>query len=91
MASDIPTRHWYQNDPGVVPNLLQTGAGSPTGITVYEGDLLPAIFRNQVVFCDAGSFSCNPGLFFFDAGSFSCDAGLFCFEGGSDGGEAEED
>ena len=28
--------------PGVVPNLLQTGAGSPTGMLVYEGNLLPA-------------------------------------------------
>ena len=54
MAEDIPTRHWYQNDPGVVPNLLQTGAGSPTGICVYEGDLLPEVFRNQVIHCDAG-------------------------------------
>lgn len=29
MSNDIPTRHWHQNDPGVVPNLLQTGAGPP--------------------------------------------------------------
>src|SRR6185436_10118547 len=46
--------HWYQQDPGVVPNLLHTGNGSPTGITVYEGTLLPAVFRNQVIHCDAG-------------------------------------
>ena len=45
---------WHQFDPGVVPNLLHTGAGSPTGILVYEGRLLPAIFRNQVIHCDAG-------------------------------------
>ncbi len=25
---EIPLRHWHQNDPGVVPNLLQTGAGA---------------------------------------------------------------
>ena len=25
---EIPERHWHLNDPGVVPNLLQTGAGS---------------------------------------------------------------
>ncbi len=54
MATDIPTRHWHQNDPGVVPNLLQTGAGSPTGICVYEGRALPGIFQNQIVHCDAG-------------------------------------
>lgn len=51
---DIPSRHWHLNDPGVVPNLLLTGAGSPTGIMVYEGSLLPAAFRNQVIHCDAG-------------------------------------
>jgi putative membrane-bound dehydrogenase-like protein len=50
----IPLRHWHLNDPGVVPNLLQTGAGSPTGLLFYEGDLLPAPFRNQMIHCDAG-------------------------------------
>lgn len=52
--AEIPQRHWHQNDPGVVPNFVQTGAGSPTGITVYEGDLLPEIFHGQVLHCDAG-------------------------------------
>jgi putative membrane-bound dehydrogenase-like protein len=52
--SEIPLRHWHQNDPGVVPNLLQTGAGSPTGMQVYEGDLLPSIFQGQPLHCDAG-------------------------------------
>jgi hypothetical protein len=52
--SEIPNRHWHLNDPGVVPTMLITGAGSPTGITVYEGDLLPQRFRNQVIHCDAG-------------------------------------
>jgi putative membrane-bound dehydrogenase-like protein len=54
LEPDVPSRHWHQNDPGVVPNLLQTGGGSPTGITVYEGGLLPRIFRGQVIHCDAG-------------------------------------
>jgi putative membrane-bound dehydrogenase-like protein len=54
MADDIPLQHWHLNDPGVVPNLLQTGAGSPTGILVYEGELLPERFRNQIIHCDAG-------------------------------------
>ena len=49
-----PYYHFHQFDPGVVPNLLQTGAGSPTGICVYEGDLLPEVFRNQIIHCDAG-------------------------------------
>jgi len=54
LEAEIPLRHWHLNDPGVVPNLLQTGAGSPTGICVYEGDLLPKVFQNQVIHCDAG-------------------------------------
>lgn len=51
---DIPSRHWHQNDPGVVPNLIQTGSGSPCGILVYEGDLLPSVFQNQMIHCEAG-------------------------------------
>jgi len=46
---------WHQFDPGVVPNLLHTGSGSPTGITLYEGKLLPEVFRNQIIHCDAGA------------------------------------
>ncbi len=52
--SEIPQRHWHLNDPGVVPTMLITGAGSPTGITIYEGEMLPELFRNQVIHCDAG-------------------------------------
>jgi putative membrane-bound dehydrogenase-like protein len=55
LEKDIPHRHWHQNDPGVVPNLLLTGAGAPTGIAVYEGGLLPEIFRNQIIHADAGT------------------------------------
>ncbi|WP_020604258.1 PVC-type heme-binding CxxCH protein [Spirosoma spitsbergense] len=54
LEPEIPRRHWHLNDPGAVPNLLQTGAGSPTGIIVYEGKLLPQVFQNQIIHCDAG-------------------------------------
>jgi putative membrane-bound dehydrogenase-like protein len=54
MEPEIPRRHWHLNDPGTIPNLLQTGAGSPTGMVVYEGNLLPERFRNQMIHCDAG-------------------------------------
>lgn len=47
-------KHWHLNDPGVVPNLLQTYAGSPTGIIFYEGSLLPKKYQNQIIHCDAG-------------------------------------
>jgi len=51
---DKPRQHWHQNSPGVVPNLLGTGNGSPCGICIYEGDLLPEIYRGQLIHCDAG-------------------------------------
>ena len=54
MADSIPYRHWHLNDPGVVPNLLQTGAGAPTGMVIYEGDLLPQVFHGQIIHADAG-------------------------------------
>lgn len=54
LESKTQRRHWHQNDPGVVPNLLDTGAGSPTGICVYEGDALPSVFHNQMIHCDPG-------------------------------------
>jgi putative membrane-bound dehydrogenase-like protein len=54
LEAEIPHRHWHLNDPGVVPNLLQTGSGSPCGMAVYEGDLLPEPFRNQPLHAEAG-------------------------------------
>ncbi|HET6324836.1 MAG TPA: PVC-type heme-binding CxxCH protein [Planctomycetaceae bacterium] len=54
LEETIPERHWHQNDPGVVPNLLVTGAGSPTGIVAYEGTLLPKPFQGQAIHADAG-------------------------------------
>ncbi|MFM8707176.1 MAG: PVC-type heme-binding CxxCH protein, partial [Planctomycetia bacterium] len=40
LEAEVPQQHWHLNDPGVVPNLLMTGGGSPCGICVYEGRLL---------------------------------------------------
>ena len=55
MEKEIPLRHWHLNDPGVVPNLLQTGGGSPSGITIYEGDLLPEVFHGQMIHAEPGN------------------------------------
>lgn len=54
MEKEIPFRHWHLNDPGVVPNVLQTGSGSPTGITLYEGNMLPEKFRGQLIHAEPG-------------------------------------
>ncbi|MEX2641391.1 MAG: PVC-type heme-binding CxxCH protein [Balneolales bacterium] len=50
----VHDRHWHQNDPGVVPNLLNTGSGSPAGIILYEGTLLPERFHNQMIHAEPG-------------------------------------
>ncbi|CAN5575515.1 hypothetical protein BH10BAC2_BH10BAC2_10180 [soil metagenome] len=54
VEDSVPLKHWHLNDPGTVPNLLQTFAGSPTGILVYEGSLLPKEFHDQLIHCDPG-------------------------------------
>ncbi len=54
MHEEIPKRHWHLNDPGVVPNLLQTGAGSPTGMLIYEGRQLPEVLWGQMIHCEPG-------------------------------------
>lgn len=59
LEADIPLQHWHLNDPGVIPNLLQTGAGAPTGICVYEGRLLPQVFHGAIIHCDAGPNICR--------------------------------
>lgn len=46
--------HWHQYDPGVMPAGDITGAGSPTGITVNESDLLGKQYRGMVFSADAG-------------------------------------
>jgi putative membrane-bound dehydrogenase-like protein len=54
LEDSVWQQHWHLNDPGVIPNLVQTYAGSPTGILVYEGKLLPAEYQNQIIHADAG-------------------------------------
>ncbi len=46
--------HWHEEQPGIVHKTLRTGFGSPTGITFYEGTLLPEKYRGQLLHCDAG-------------------------------------
>ncbi len=46
--------HWHEEQPGIVPKILRTGFGSPTGICVYEGDLLPPAYRGMLLHTDAG-------------------------------------
>ena len=54
MEETMQRQMWHQNDPGVVPNLLITGRGAPTGMVVYEGDLLPEKYRGQMLHAETG-------------------------------------
>ena len=59
MEDSVYLQHWHQNDPGVIPNLHQTFAGSPTGILIYEGDALPQNYTNRLFLADAGTNELN--------------------------------
>jgi putative membrane-bound dehydrogenase-like protein len=52
-------RHWGEEVPGNVPKIVGTGNGSPCGIMVYEGELLPAEYRGAVLEVDAGTRQVN--------------------------------
>src|SRR5262249_1447316 len=46
--------HWHEEQPGVVPKVLRTYRGSPTGMCFYEGTLLPKKYWGQPLHTDAG-------------------------------------
>jgi putative membrane-bound dehydrogenase-like protein len=46
--------HWHEEQPGVVHKILRTYFGSPTGMCIYEGDLLPEKYRGFPLHVDAG-------------------------------------
>jgi putative membrane-bound dehydrogenase-like protein len=46
--------HWHEEQPGVVPKILRTYFGSPTGICFYEGNLFPKKYSGQLLHTDAG-------------------------------------
>ncbi len=46
--------HFHPENPGVVPNIARTGAGSPCGLVVYEGTLLPQRYWGQLIHAEAG-------------------------------------
>ncbi|GAB3269390.1 hypothetical protein GCM10027347_39570 [Larkinella harenae] len=53
-GQDVPTAHWHQEDPGVVPVGDISGAGSPTGMVFYEGDQLGEKYRGVLLSAEAG-------------------------------------
>ncbi|MCB9950363.1 MAG: DUF1080 domain-containing protein [Planctomycetaceae bacterium] len=73
METEVPHQHWHLNDPGVMPNLLQTGAGAPTGICSYEGDLLP-MFKGHPIHTDAGVNVCRAYVTKPDGAGYTAEA-----------------
>lgn len=53
-GQDMFTAHWHQEDPGFMPAGDNTGAGSPTGMAVNEGDGLGDKYRGMVLSAEAG-------------------------------------
>lgn len=65
--------HWHEEQPGIVPKVLRTYFGSPTGMCFYEGDLLPEKYRGQMLHTDAGprhvrAYSASPKGAGFEVG-----------------------
>jgi len=54
-GQSTPTAHWHQDDPGVAPAGTLTGAGGPTGVAVYEAELLAPWIDGRVLAADAGA------------------------------------
>ena len=52
-------RHWGEEVPGIVPKLVGTGNGSPSGITVYEGTKLGPNYVGGLFEADAGTRQVN--------------------------------
>lgn len=53
------SRQFAEELPGIVPKLVGTGNGAPSGILVYEGDLFPKEYSGGVIQLDAGTHQVN--------------------------------
>lgn len=52
-GQSIPTAHWRQEDPGVIPAGDVYGGGAPTGIVINEGDGLGTKWRGVLLSAEA--------------------------------------
>ncbi|MCC6155467.1 MAG: HEAT repeat domain-containing protein [Candidatus Hydrogenedentes bacterium] len=46
--------HWNTDRPGVMPTMIKTGFGSPTGLMFYQGDRAIKQYLNTLIHADAG-------------------------------------
>lgn len=54
-GQDTWAAHWHQDDPGVAPAGTRLGAGGPTGVAVYESNVLGQDLDGRVLCADAGA------------------------------------
>lgn len=52
-GQSIPEAQWRQHDPHTIPSGDVYGAGAPTGIVYYEGDLFGDEWRGMLLSCEA--------------------------------------
>jgi putative membrane-bound dehydrogenase-like protein len=76
-GQDVWTAHWHQDDPGVCPAGCRNGAGGPTGVCVYEGDLLGKEWMGRVLNADAGANCVYAHTPVPDGGGYTMKPGLF--------------
>ena len=76
-GQDVWTAHWHQDDPGVCPAGCRNGAGGPTGVCVYEGDLLGPDWTGRVLNCDAGANCVYAHTPVPDGGGYTMKPGMF--------------
>ncbi len=76
-GQDVWTAHWHQDDPGVCPAGCRNGAGGPTGVCVYEGDLLGPEWMGRVLNADAGANCVYAHTPVPDGGGYTMKPGMF--------------
>lgn len=65
--------HFHNELPGVVPNIARLGAGSPCGLAVYEGRLLPERYRGNLLHAEAGKRAINTYYMSGDGAGYKLD------------------
>ena len=66
--------HFHEERPGTAPYVARTGPGSPAGLVVYEGDLLPPRYRNQLLHAEPGKRLIQTFFVRPDGAGYSMDA-----------------
>ncbi len=66
--------HFHEERPGTVPYVARTGPGSPAGLALYEGNLLPPRYRGQLLHAEPGKRLVQTFRLSSDGAGFGMDA-----------------